>query len=237
MRLVTSGRFELGSNAPEAAPNEKPVSKVAINCFYLSRFPITNAQYEIFDPEHRVKRPQWADNNHPVVLVTSLEAMKFCLWLSERDKRTYRLPTEAEWEYAARGRDGRAYPWGMSLRSGTVANFADKSSAFAWKDPDIDDGYPQSSPVGAYPAGVGPFGHEDLAGNVWEWCRDFYAPYPETSGRERVNPIGPGQGLQRVLRGGSWKSRSTNVRCSSRAFNAPGFASNDVGFRVVCECK
>jgi formylglycine-generating enzyme len=237
MLLAPSGRFHLGSTAHDSAPNERPVSLVAVNCFYMSRFPVTNAQYEAFDPGHRIKRPDWADDNHPVVLVSSLDAAKFCTWLSNREKRACRLPTEAEWEYAARSGDGRIFPWGMALTGGDVANFADKNSPVAWRDPNIDDGYAQSSPVGAYPAGAGPFGHEDLAGNVWEWCRDYYAPYPETNTVERINPHGPPTGARRVLRGGSWKSRSTNLRSSTRAFNIPTFSSNDVGFRVVCECK
>jgi formylglycine-generating enzyme required for sulfatase activity len=234
MLLVTSGQFFMGSTTPEAAPNEEPVSRVSVSCFHMARFPVTNAQYETFDPTHRAKRAQWADDLHPVVLVSHIEAVKFCHWLSSREKRVYRLPTESEWEYAARGRDDRNYPWGMLLRSGDLANFADTSSPVPWRDPDIDDGFAQTSPVGSFPAGAGPFGHEDLSGNVWEWCVDFYAPY---SASGRINPRGPLNGTQRVLRGGSWKSRATNVRSSTRGFNIPGFSSNDVGFRVICQCQ
>ena len=102
----------MGSEAPDAAPNERPITPVTLSCYYLSRHPITNAQYELFDPSHAGKRAPGAGDRHPVVYVSSNEAAKFCQWLSSRDRRRYRLPTEAEWEYAARGTDGREYPWG-----------------------------------------------------------------------------------------------------------------------------
>jgi formylglycine-generating enzyme required for sulfatase activity len=110
--LVPSGIFQMGSEASDAAPNERPITSVTLSCYYLSRHPITNAQYELFDPSHAGKRASGAGDRHPVVYVSSSEAAKFCKWLSSRDRRRYRLPTEAEWEYAARGTDGREYPWG-----------------------------------------------------------------------------------------------------------------------------
>ena len=107
MFLVPSGSFKMGSEAPDAAPNERPLTQVTLTGFYLSRHPITNAQYEMFDPSHARKRAAGAGDRHPVVYVNSVEAMKFCQWLSSRERRRYRLPSEAEWEYAARGSDGR----------------------------------------------------------------------------------------------------------------------------------
>ncbi len=231
--LVPSGEFVMGSEAPDAAPHEKPALQTTVSCFYMTRFPITNAQYECFDPGHRSRRAPWADETHPVVYVNSKDAVAFCQWLSAKEGRKYRLPTEAEWEYAARGMDNRAYPWGGRLDAGHFANFADRRTSLAWRDGNIDDGWAQTSPVGAYPRGSSPFGIEDMAGNVFEWCLDFFDVY---RARIRVNPRGPMEGIKRVYRGGSWKSRAASLRTSARAFNAPEYSSNDVGFRVVCEC-
>jgi hypothetical protein len=112
MIVVPSGVFRMGSEAHDAPPNERPITEVTLSHYYISRHPITNAQYEMFDPSHARKRAPGAGDDHPVVYVSSTEAAKFCQWLSAREKRRYRLPTEAEWEYAARGKDGRKYPWG-----------------------------------------------------------------------------------------------------------------------------
>jgi formylglycine-generating enzyme required for sulfatase activity len=114
-----------------------------------------------------------------------------------------------------------------------LANFADRNTVFAWSDREIDDGYPESSPVGAFPLGASPFGIEDMAGNVWEWCLDYYEAYRGTS---RTNPRGPTSGSKRVYRGGSWKSRFSSLRTTVRGANAPSFSCNDLGFRIVCEC-
>jgi formylglycine-generating enzyme len=233
MVLIPAGEFMMGSDAPDAAPNERPVTPVTLSEFYISRHPVTNAQYEQFDRTHRQKRMRTADDDHPVVYVTSLDAVKFCEWLSKRDGKTYRLPTEAEWEYAARGSDGRKYPWGNLRTGNTPANFADASTTFAWRDTMVNDGYPETSPVGAFPTGASCFGIQDMAGNVWEWCLDFYQ---ELAGTPKRNPRGPATGRTRVYRGGSWKSRFSNLRATARNANAPNYASNDVGFRVVCEC-
>jgi formylglycine-generating enzyme required for sulfatase activity len=234
MLLVPSGVFFMGSNAKDAAPQEQPVTQVSLSCFYLARFPVTNAQYEKFDPTHRDKRAPWADDNHPVVYVNSRDAEKFCQWLGSREGKKYRLPTEAEWEYAARGMDGRTFPWGETLDTGNLANFADLRTNFAWRDTMIDDGFAESAPVGSYPRGASPFGIEDMAGNVFEWCLDFFQNY---KGSERVNPRGPIGGQKRIYRGGSWKSRAGNLRTTARNFNLPDYSSNDVGFRVCCECE
>ena len=233
MLLVPSGAFFMGSAAKDAAPHEQPVTQVSLSCFYMARFPITNAQFEKFDPTHANKRAAWADENHPVVYVSSKDAEKFCQWLTSKEGKKYRLPTEAEWEYAARGMDGRTFPWGEKLDSGNLANFADKQTNFAWRDTVLDDGFPETSPVGSFPRGASPFGVEDMAGNVFEWCLDCFEAY---KAKERVNPRGNTAGSKRVYRGGSWKSRASNLRTTARNFNLPDYSSNDVGFRVLCEC-
>lgn len=234
MLFVPSGEFVMGSEAPDAGPTERPLTKVTLSKFYMSRHLVTNAEFEQFDPSHRRKRAPGAGDRHPAVYVSSLEAIKYCQSLSTRERKRYRLPTEAEWEYAARGTDGRKYPWGNHERRGDLANFADRNTVFAWSDREIDDGYPESSPVGAFPFGASPFGVEDMAGNVWEWCLDYFEPY---RGVPKVNPHGPTAGAKRVLRGGSWKSRFNSLRATTRNSNVPNYSCNDLGFRIVCECE
>ena len=233
MLFLPSATFTMGNAAPGAAANEQPTMRVTLGRFYLAQLPITNAEYEKFDPAHRSKRAPWADERHPVIYVSSLEAIKFCQWLSARERKRYRLPTEAEWEYAAKGTDARTYPWGETPGQGTNANFADANTTFPWRDATINDGYAETAPVGSFPDGVSFCGVEDLAGNVWEWCQDFYGEY---KAGERTNPRGPLNGTQRVYRGGSWKSRFANLKTTARGFNLPIYSSNDVGFRIVCEC-
>ena len=232
MLLITSGVFAMGSMALEASPQEQPITLVTIGCFYMARFPVTNAQYEIFDASHRNKRTAWADDRHPVIHVTSAEAESFCQWLSQKEGRKYRLPTEAEWEYAARGTDDRNYPWGDDLDAGVYANFADVNTTFPWRDATINDGFAETAPVGSFPRGSSPFGIEDLSGNVFEWCLDYYEAY---RGKDIVNRRGPKSGTQRIYRGGSWRSKASSLRVSARHFNLPNYSSNDVGFRLVCE--
>jgi len=234
MFLIPSGEFVMGSEDPAAPPNEKPPCHVSVSRFYLSRFPVTNEQYEEFDPSHKRKRAPGAGNRHPVVYVSSVEAIRFCQWLSSRERRKYRLPTEAEWEYAAKGDDGREFPWGNYARRGDLANFADKNTVFAWSDQEIDDGFAESSPVGSFPRGASPFGIEDMAGNVWEWCLDYFEQYKPVP---KVDPRGPGTGAKRVYRGGSWKSRFASLRTTARSANAPSYSCNDLGFRIICECE
>lgn len=234
MMLIPAGEFIMGSDANEASPNEQPLTPVRLSRYYISQFPITNAQYEQFDPQHRQKRIACGADDHPVVHVSSIEALNFCRWLSERDGKKYRLPTEAEWEYAARGPEGRKYPWGNHSGRGDLANFADASTTFPWRDANVNDGYAETSPVGAFPRGASFFGLHDMGGNVWEWCLDYFQPL---AGAPRQNPRGAPSGAKRVYRGGSWKSRFSNLRATARASNAPNYSCNDLGFRVVCECE
>ena len=234
MLFIPSAELVMGSEAFDASPNERPLVRVTVSRFYLSRHLITNAAYEKFDPSHVRKRMPGAGDRHPVVHVSSLDAIKFCQWLSTRERKKYRLPTEAEWEYAARGTDGRKYPWGNHEGRGDLANFADRNTVFAWSDREIDDGYAESSPTGAFPLGASPFGMEDMAGNVWEWCLDYYEAY---RGAPKVNPRGPAAGARRVYRGGSWKSRFNSLRATARGSNVPSYSCNDLGFRIACECE
>ena len=235
MRLVYSGVFRMGNESPVSMPHERPVRDITISRFFMARHPVTNLQYEMFEASHKMKRPEWSKDNHPVVNVTSADAIRFCEWLTtkEGNKFIYRLPTEGEWEYAARGGDNRVYPWGSSKGRGDVANYADVNTKFAWSDRLVNDGYAYTSPVGAFPRGASPFGIEDMSGNVWEWCLDYYGPYrPE----ELVNPKGVPRSDKRVCRGGSWRSKLASLRTSFRHFNVLNYSFLDQGFRIVREC-
>lgn len=169
--------------------------------------------------------------NHPVVQVSWFDAMAYCRWLSKVTGERYFLPTEAQWEKAARGTDGRRWPWGDEW-DGTRLNFADKNTNCPWRDESVDDGYRYTAPVGNYPGGASPYGTMDMAGNVWEWCMDWYEPeYYAIS--PRINPTGPENGSSRVIRGGSWYAEKTGVRCAQRYHSHPAFGDAGTGFRVV----
>jgi formylglycine-generating enzyme required for sulfatase activity len=232
MRLVTSGKFHMGSSGMLAKPNEKPEREVSMTRFYMARFPVTNALYEQFDPSHKKRRMDWSKDDHPVMNVTSKEALDFCQWLTRRldDGGTYTLPTEAQWEYAAKGREKREFPWGDVKNRGDLGNFADSHTKLAWSDNTISDGYAYTSPVGAFPKGAGPFGIEDMGGNVWEWIHDYYGPYKE---EHTQDPRGPLRGDKRVCRGGSFRSKFSSMRCAARHFFPLNYQFIDLGFRVV----
>jgi toxoflavin biosynthesis protein ToxD len=204
----------MGSKARDAQPNEQPITNTTISCFYMSRFPVTNGQYEKFDLSHTSKRAPWADANHPAVYVSAVDAEKFCEWLSRIEGRRYRLPTEAEWEYAARGPDNLIYPWGNT--------FEPESVAFGMLNP-VD--------VGDHPAGRSWVGANDLSGSILEWVADWYAPYPS---QPQQNPQGPSNGEQRVARGGAWFSYAPfQLRAAQRYPQDPTFATSIIGFRCA----
>lgn len=164
--------------------------------------------------------------DHPVTQVSWHDAVAFCRWLSEASGRAFRLPTEAEWEKAARGTDGRLYPWGQAAPNERLGNF----------DNQIGD----TTPVGRYPAGASPYGAQDMAGNVWEWTSSLWGedtdrtafayPYDARDGREA--PSAPDRVL-RVLRGGAFDDNTGLARCTARYRDLPDEASRDFGFRVV----
>lgn len=165
-------------------------------------------------------------DTHPAIMVSWEDAEAYCRWAEKQ------LPTEAQWEKAARGDDGRQYPWGNDAITGKRANYCDAQWEYAWQDKGQDDGYGYTAPVGWYPAGKSPYGLEDMAGNVWEWVQDWYdAGYYQRS-PER-NPVNDTPGQLRVLRGGSWANYPANARVARRYGNAPGAHNLDVGFRCV----
>ena len=228
---IPGGEFWMG--ADDTSPRERPVHRVRVSPFWLGETPVTNAQYEVFVREAGYQQPEsWRDSRYsgraqPMVGVSWDDAMAFCAWLSERSGVNVRLPTEAEWEFAARGTDGRLYPWGNEEPDETRANYA----------PAFQPNVGQPTPVGSYPAGRGPFGTLDQAGNVFEWCYDIYngGVYGSRTGTV-VDPAGP-EGAQtraiaRAIRGGSWSVVADFLHAAYRHRIEPEYRGGNLGFRV-----
>jgi formylglycine-generating enzyme required for sulfatase activity len=221
MVRVPAGPFCMGSNKDV---DEKPEHKVYLEAFRIAKYPVTNGQYAQFvqamahrPPAHwQGKTPPRERFNHPVVRVSWHDAMAYCNWLSEKLGRRVRLPSEAEWEKAARGTDGHRYPWG-DRPDPNLANY---------NDTDIGT----TSAVGCFPGGASPYGCEDITGNMWEWTSSQYQPYPYEPGDGREDPEGHSL---RTLRGGSFRYADGRMRCTYRFRNIPVYRNDDVGFRVV----
>jgi formylglycine-generating enzyme required for sulfatase activity len=247
MVYVPAGEFEMGSTG--GASDEKPVHTVYLDAFWIDRTEVTNAQFAAFLNEQGNREEggvTWLDlededclieraggeyraaegyAGHPAIEVTWYGAVAYCAWAGAR------LPTEAEWEKAARGTDGRVYPWGDEF-NGSRLNFCDRNCKYDWKDTEADDGYARTAPVGSYPAGASPYGALDMAGNVWEWVADWYdGDYYRNSPAR--NPQGPPTGDARVLRGGSWRYYGIFVRGAYRLWVNPDVAYNNLGFRCA----
>jgi formylglycine-generating enzyme required for sulfatase activity len=224
---VPGGRFWMGSGADEedTDEDEKPRHLEELSGFWLAETPVTNRQYEVFLWARRVsEEPRfWRDRKYnqpeqPVVGVSWLEAREFCRWLSERAGQRMDLPTEAQWERAARGDDERKYPWGDEEPDGTRAHYGN-----SWVD-----GAPLR--VGSLPWGRGPYGHLDLAGNVWEWCQDDWGvdSYPFSGTTD-----GSQQGEARACRGGAFGVESRSLRSAFRLRSRADRGFHDLGFRVA----
>ncbi|MGO9120205.1 MAG: SUMF1/EgtB/PvdO family nonheme iron enzyme [Desulfomonilaceae bacterium] len=180
------------------------------------------------------KNPGWPiSDDQPVVMISYNDAQAFCEWLTAKEKLPYKLPTEAQWEYAARGGLPMAqFPWGDALPDGRRANYADKNTDFEWRDRNSDDGYKYVAPVGSYePNGYGLY---DMAGNALEWVRDYYSEDYYRFAPE-VDPEGPGHGENRVMKGGEWTFGAVNLRCAFRGWARPDLGVDNGGFRVAIE--
>jgi len=240
---IDAGKFPMGAQKedpskpnydPEAEEDESPVHEVYLDAYQIGRYPVTVEQYRRFVEDENgygcerwwaaggfgeTKGPDgWDDQvlhpNRPVVNVSWYEAAAYCAWPGAR------LPTEAEWERAARGTSGRKYPWGDEEPDSERANYEGKVR--------------HATPVGLYPRGATPGGIEDMGGNVWEWVADRYGAdyYGQSPGR---NPEGPRSGDVRVLRGGAWNYKSRNLRAAARNWDEPRGRDDDLGFRCVRE--
>jgi len=221
MVLLPPATFERGCVMGDAAcfADEQPRHRVTLTQgFFIHATEVTVGAYRAFGAatgRKMVEVPSWADDTHPVVNVTWEAAQAYCGWAGGR------LPTEAEWEYAARGGvAGQRYPWGDGIDQDR-ANYDGTGGL---------DVFPKSAPVGSFPANG--FGLYDTAGNVWEWCADWYAERAY-SGEAVRDPRGPTEGVRRVVRGGSWTSDPGRLRSSYRFSLEPATESLSVGFRCV----
>ena len=216
MVYVPAGEFIMGSD--EGDSDERPMHTVYLDAFYIDKTEVTNDQYRKCVEAGACDTPRkttYYDNadyaQHPVVYVTWNDADAYCRWAGKR------LPTEAEWEKAARDTGGRTYPWGGGID-------CDHAQYRGCGEGTV--------PVGSKPKGASPYGALDMAGNVWEWVADWYDSgyYSQSPGR---NPPGPDSGEERVVRGGSWLRNQWSARCADRLWYIPWYRPDDVGFRCT----
>ena len=228
---VKGGTFKMGNL--DGYVDETPVHNVTLTDFSIGKYEVTVAQYRQFCNETGRKMPpdpkpewyqehdkavpwQWNDNN-PIVNVTYFDAVSYCKWLTEKYGETYALPTEAQWEYAARG--------GQMSKNYKYAG-SDDIDEVAWYDETTRE-------KGIHPVGKlkpNELGIFDMSGNAWEWCLDYYGNYPSSSQKD---PKGPSAGMYRVIRGGSWYYVEDMARITSRDGPEPQFTNYNYGFRVV----
>jgi len=219
---IPAGYFRMGSEG--FYPHESPAHRVWVDAWALGRFTVTNQQYRRFleatghPPPPFIDQDPFRHPDQPVVGVSWFDALAYCEWLSAVTGRRYRLPTEAEWEHAARGGvEGRLYSWGNTPPQAT---------------PDYGRRWPDErpEPVGLYPPNG--YGLYNMGDNVHEWCADWFAAdyYQNSPGR---NPQGPAAGVRRAARGGSWRHQIKASRCAARSAIPPHFHYSDFGFRVA----
>ncbi|MDP1715028.1 MAG: SUMF1/EgtB/PvdO family nonheme iron enzyme [Anaerolineales bacterium] len=260
MILVPAGEFTMGSSAEDAIVecqkrsiiqntsgwdcskdsfiDGEPAHTVYLDAYDIDKYEVSNAAYRACVEAGECSPPDdnWtpipnsyygnsAYDDYPVHVDWNM-AKAFCEW------RGARLPTEAEWEKAARGSNGSVYPWGNAFDV-TKLNFCDKQCRWANNNINYNDGFAESAPVDSYPNGVSQYGIYNMAGNVYEWVNDWYSEtYYQSS--PSSNPLGPNTGEFRVLRGGSWSSRSdTYFRSTFRNMNPPTSEGRDDGFRCA----
>lgn len=221
---IPAGEFLMGDNFEEGNPDELPVHSVYLDSYKISKYEVTFDQYDRFCEETNRNSPDdsgWGKGNRPVINVSWNDANAFCYWLSQKTGKNIHLPTEAQWEKAARGTDQRRFPWGNGDPSCDILNY---ESCLLGK----------TEPVGSYPLGVSSYGVHDMSGNVYEWCQDWYSSNYYLAS-PTTNPTGPLSGTDRVNRGGSWDNSYFNLRAANRHAGIPTSSSNKMGFRIVQE--
>ena len=238
MILIPAGEFLMGSDPArdkDAEDEELPQHTLYLPDYYMAKTPVTNVQYAAFvqgtgheHPDHwQGGKPPVGEEDHPVVHVTWKDAVSYCRWLSAITGKSYRLPSEAEWEKGARGIDGRIYPWG------------DQWDAKRCNSQERGPG--RTTPVGAYPQGASPYDLLDMAGNVCEYTRTVYKTIPGLS--SYTYPYNPEDGREdmadhiRVSRGRSFRFPAKCARCAFRSSELPITHYNDIGFRVCAVAR
>ncbi|NLS76121.1 MAG: SUMF1/EgtB/PvdO family nonheme iron enzyme [Chloroflexi bacterium] len=225
MAYIPSGTFLMGSDPAvdnQGDIDEQPQHVLELPSYWIGKHPVTVAQFRAFVEAAAPKlqgRPELdKGDDHPVIHVSWHDALAYCRWLSERSGLPVTLPSEAEWEKAARGDDGRLYPWGNEPPTDELCNYNSNRG---------------TTPVGRYsPQGDSPYGCADMAGNVWEWTRSHWKPYPYDAADGREDLSG-GDSVRRVLRSGSSYYEAGDVRCASRFWDDPLYRGGGSGFRLV----
>lgn len=230
-------------------PDELPLHQVTVSPFAIGKYPVTNEEFERFDPGHHRFRDSfsWRDRE-PVIYISWQDAARYCNWLSQQNGFSpvyneqdwtanmtadgFRLPTEAEWEYVASGRgEGRKYPWGNMPPNPTLGKFTTKTKSLAVDQTLSAPETERTEVVGSYPAGASRDGLLDLCGNICQWCTDWYNPYPPTA---QQDPCSLTPSAYRVLRGGSFGYYNGSQRSADREFNTQVYGGYIyTGFRVA----
>jgi eukaryotic-like serine/threonine-protein kinase len=256
MVYVPAGEFIMGSAEGVGNANEHPQNTQTVDAFWIDQTEVSNAMFTLFVNETNyttdaeiiaksytfyeekwqlVDEADWAHpfgpssdisgyKNYPVTHVSWKDALAYCEWAGRA------LPTEAQWEKAARGTSGETYPWGNAAPSGDLVNYADSSLNFYTADPNVNDGYEFTSPVGSFPNGKSEYGVLDIAGNVWEWVSSLAQPYPYNAadGRENLIPVG-----KRLIRGGSWFDTPVSLQTTNRYEFDQNYTGLNTGFRCA----
>ena len=220
MVFVPAGEFWMGSDDPNAESNERPLRKVLVPAFYIDQYEVTNRRYKEFKKDHRYPP---GEDDLPVTFVLKCEAEEYCRWADRR------LPTNAEWEKAARGIDGRVYPWGNEFsaeRANINRRVGQASTNTANCQPPLAGGSKGKLPGGSFPKGASPYGCQDMAGNVWEWVSDVWVD-------KNFPGLAWGGEARGIIRGGASSYSPLQARTSYQGFEALGATCHDVGFRCA----
>ncbi|TLS66456.1 formylglycine-generating enzyme family protein [Mariprofundus erugo] len=236
MITVPAGVFTMGSDDPRTNDENRPAHQVRMPAYKIDKYLVTQAEYARFVAAKKYRPPlEWTDGHiaagmamHPVTMISWYNARDYCAWVGKR------LPTEAEWEKAARGTDGRRWPWGNEMNPDNLNTYYKVR---------------HTTPVNQYPQGASVYGVMDMAGNVQQWVADQFAPYPGTGARQEVfepKALDPNyqrgsdeqeELIYRVMRGGSWKSDPISTTSYHRNYALPNYASDFFGFRCAMDVE